>query len=97
MFSSCSVHEIGTHDQDVHEHGVHELFTFSSYFVNSPADGYTRTRVCSGLATIVGEVGYTLGPALRTLHVKNLGRDLAPERLRTCPWGARGPRRPEKI
>ena len=33
-----------------------------------------------------GFVRYTLGPALRTLHVKNLGTDLAPERLRTCPW-----------
>ena len=29
---------------------------------------------------------YTFGPALRTPNVKNLGTDLAPERLRTCPW-----------
>ena len=28
---------------------------------------------------------YTLGPGLRTLHIKNLGIDLALERLRTCP------------
>ena len=32
---------------------------------------------------------YTLGPALRTPDVKNLGTDLAPEELRTCPWVAR--------
>ena len=32
-------------------------------------------------------VPYTLGPVLRTLHIKNLGRDLAPQRLRTCPCG----------
>ena len=30
-------------------------------------------------------IAYTLGPALRTLHIKNLGTDLALERLRTCP------------
>ena len=28
---------------------------------------------------------YTLGPALRILHVKNLGNDLRPEELRICP------------
>ena len=29
---------------------------------------------------------YTFGPPLRTPNVKNLGKDLAPEQLRTCPW-----------
>lgn len=28
---------------------------------------------------------YTLGPALRTPDIKNLGMDFVPERLRTCP------------
>ena len=28
---------------------------------------------------------YTLGPPLRILHIKNMGMDLAPERLRICP------------
>ena len=40
---------------------------------------------------------YTLGPALRILHVKNVGKDLAPEELRIshdCPMGHGGP---EKI
>ena len=43
-------------------------------------------------STYYASLRYTLGPVLRTLHVKNLGRDLAPERLRTCPWAAHGPR-----
>jgi len=28
---------------------------------------------------------YTFGPALRILHVKNMGKDLALEELRICP------------
>ena len=35
--------------------------------------------------------GYTLGPPLRILHVKNVGKDLAPEELRICPLQAGGP------
>ena len=42
-------------------------------------------------------VVYTLGPVLRTPDIKNLGMDLPPERLRTCPWAAHGSRRPEKF
>ena len=43
---------------------------------------------------------YTLGAAFkRTLHVKNLGTELAREelktKLKTCPWVARGARRPK--
>ena len=34
-------------------------------------------------------VVYTLGPALRIPHVKNMGKDLALEELRICPWHAR--------
>ena len=34
---------------------------------------------------------YTLGPPLRILHVKNVGKDLAPEELRICPLLAGGP------
>ena len=39
---------------------------------------------------------YTPGPALRILHVKNMGMILAPERLRICP-GLMEHRRPEEI
>ena len=31
---------------------------------------------------------YTLGPPLRIPDIKNMGRDLAPEELRICPWEA---------
>ena len=59
---------------------VQHLETFlASAAVNDGHEG----RVLRGAGK---QGGYTLGPALRTLHVKNLGTDLAPERLRTCPW-----------
>ena len=47
-----------------------------------------RARVDDGAAVgaVLRKKPYTLGPGLRTLHVKNLGIDLALERLRTCPW-----------
>ena len=34
---------------------------------------------------ILPHKGYTFGPALRILHVKNMGKDLALEELRICP------------
>ena len=40
---------------------------------------------------------YTLGAALRILHVKNLGMDFAPEELRICPYLSHGPWGPEKF
>ena len=39
---------------------------------------------------------YTLGPPLRIPNIKNMGRDLAPKRLRICP-GLMERRRPEEI
>ena len=40
---------------------------------------------------------YTLGPALRIADIKNMGRDLAWEELRICPWLAHEPWGPERI
>ena len=34
---------------------------------------------------------YTLGPVLRILHVKNMGKDFSPEELRICPRLMGGP------
>ena len=33
----------------------------------------------------IARVSYTFGPPLRIANIKNMGKDLAPEKLRICP------------
>ena len=53
--------------------------------LNEEKSGDKRPKTETG-----SESAYTLGPPLRILHVKNMGRILAPERLRICPWAHGG-------